>query len=658
MADNREQIYIRPRRGTRSTMYETSKSAMVLKEGELFIEVPDEGVGKGPSKVKIGDGVSAYAALPYALGDIDTVEFVEERSNDAQLLINQVVSGAKLSKIIANTKRVMQLLLDKFAGYLPITGGTVTGNVTVNGNITSQNDTSRTVSVKTDSIGVTTLKTKSTQTDNIEVILPDRAGTLALADDVPTASDTYDPTSSDAMSGKAINQALGTLDVTGASGITANKTIKAWSETDGKVSITTQNISITKSQISDFPALASVATSGNYSDLNGKPSLSTVATSGSYNDLSGTPTIGTATITIQKNGSNVNSFSVNATSNKTINIPVPTALSDLTADSTHRLVTDTEKSTWNGKQNKLTAGSGVSINNSTNVISATGDHKVHVELENTTASSGYPYAIMFSDISAPDAPYDIPLKHSSYFRYDPGHYKLTILYSDYTESGISFGSSHGGGGYKNVYDTETVAIYANNNNSQYLCYGIQLVGSSNSWALAPVTPNSANNTRLGTPTYKWNQIYSVNGAIDTSDRNLKEDILELDSTIKDFIMDLKPVSYRFKNINEGDNHDRTHYGLIAQDVEETMNKMGMTALDFAGFCKDQKTIKVNTTVNVLNEETGEIEEKATIEDQTIEGEYIYGLRYGEFISPLIKMVQDQQREIESLKARLDELENR
>lgn len=32
--------------------------------------------------------------------------------------------------------------------------------------------------------------------------------------------------------------------------------------------------------------------------------------------------------------------------------PIPTALSDLDDDSTHRLVTDTEKSTWNGKETK------------------------------------------------------------------------------------------------------------------------------------------------------------------------------------------------------------------------------------------------------------------------------------------------------------------
>ena len=639
MADNREQIYIRPRRGTRSTMYETSKSAMVLKEGELFIEVPDEGVGKGPSKVKIGDGVSAYAALPYALGDIDTVEFVEERSNDAQLLINQVISGAKLSKIIANTKRVMQLLLDKFAGYLPITGGTVTGNITVNGNITSQNDTSRTVSVKTDSIGATTLKTKTAQTTNVDILLPDRAGTLALAEDVPAASDTYDPTSSDAMSGKAVNEALGTLDVSGASNIAASKTIKSWSETDGKVSITTQNISITKSQITDFPSLASVATSGNYSDLNGKPSLSTVATSGSYNDLSGTPTIGTATITIQKNGSNVSSFSVNATANKTINIPVPTALSDLTADSTHRLVTDTEKSTWNGKQNKLTAGSGISIN-SNNVIAS--DHLVQTSV--TTDSKDY--AVIFSDIDVSQGTYNIGMRHCEHFRANPstgGFYSLS-----YRFRGTSVRLHSQVGSTSDIFH-----VYCQNTNDYSLSYGVL----NNAWALCGRGPSSGS-TNLGNANDLWKAVYAANGTIQTSDRNQKEDIVELDSSVKDFIMDLKPVSYKFKNVHPDIIHDRTHYGLIAQDVEETMNKMGMTALDFGGFCKDQKCIKVNETIIKRNEYTGEDEEEIISRDQIVEGEYVYGLRYEEFISPLIKMVQDQQREIESLKARLDELENR
>lgn len=64
--------------------------------------------------------------------------------------------------------------------------------------------------------------------------------------------------------------------------------------------------------------------------------LKTVAFSGSYNDLSDKPTIPTvnnATLTIQKNGTNVQTFTANASSNKTANITVPTKTSQLTNDS-------------------------------------------------------------------------------------------------------------------------------------------------------------------------------------------------------------------------------------------------------------------------------------------------------------------------------------
>ena len=113
-------------------------------------------------------------------------------------------------------------------------------------------------------------------------------------------------------------------------------------------------------------SLATVATSGSYNDLSNRPtidsalstsstnavqnkvvttalnskadtsSLATVATSGSYNDLSNKPTIPTvnnATLTIQKNGTTVKTFTANASSNVTANITVPTATSELTNDS-------------------------------------------------------------------------------------------------------------------------------------------------------------------------------------------------------------------------------------------------------------------------------------------------------------------------------------
>ena len=64
--------------------------------------------------------------------------------------------------------------------------------------------------------------------------------------------------------------------------------------------------------------------------------LKTVAFTGAYSDLSGLPTIPTvnnATLTIQKNGTDVQTFTANASSNKTANITVPTKTSELTNDS-------------------------------------------------------------------------------------------------------------------------------------------------------------------------------------------------------------------------------------------------------------------------------------------------------------------------------------
>ena len=66
-----------------------------------------------------------------------------------------------------------------------------------------------------------------------------------------------------------------------------------------------------------------------------KTELATVATSGSYNDLKNKPTIpsvGNGTLTIQKNGTSAGTFTANATTDKTINIIVPTKVSELTDD--------------------------------------------------------------------------------------------------------------------------------------------------------------------------------------------------------------------------------------------------------------------------------------------------------------------------------------
>ena len=90
------------------------------------------------------------------------------------------------------------------------------------------------------------------------------------------------------------------------------------------------------------PNLAAVATSGSYNDLTDKPDLSNYLTSETD------PTVSNATITIQKNGTAVDNFTLNQSGNKTINITVPTQTSELTNNS--GFITNAQVPTLNVQQ--------------------------------------------------------------------------------------------------------------------------------------------------------------------------------------------------------------------------------------------------------------------------------------------------------------------
>lgn len=195
-----------------------------------------------------------------------------------------------------------------------------------------------------------------------------------------------------------------------------------------------------------------------------------------------------------------------------------------------------------------------------------------------------------------------------------------------------------------------------------------------------ILPYSSNSYDIGKTGQQIRNIYSANAVTVGSDRRLKTDIEDTPLGL-DFINALRPVAYRlivgdrtvtmeqetdengeplFVDVQDGteqvrvgmDEHGepifeerpvirrepklretvttrpgaRTHYGLIAQEVKETLDSVA-PGVDFAGWV---------------------LEDKNDPDSQQ-------ALRYEQFIAPLIKAVQEQQAQIEALRAEVTAL---
>lgn len=114
-------VVYRPRRGTKATMIADN---VVLRNGEMFFEIPESGVGTDYCKVKIGDGTTPYEQLHYAIDPSNcSVEdlaseilvFNDTLTNeDIDVLLDKIKSKAKLAQIIENTRACIVWLKDKY----------------------------------------------------------------------------------------------------------------------------------------------------------------------------------------------------------------------------------------------------------------------------------------------------------------------------------------------------------------------------------------------------------------------------------------------------------------------------------------------------------------------------------------------------------------
>lgn len=141
---------------------------------------------------------------------------------------------------------------------------------------------------------------------------------------------------------------------------------------------------------------------------------------------------------------------------------------------------------------------------------------------------------------------------------------------------------------------------------------------------------SSNGGDLGSSTYRWGTLWLSSGQVTTSDRNLKHDIESLSEVYRKLILNLQPVRFKY----DDGSSDRYHTGFIAQVVEKTMEELGIDTQDFGGLVK--------APIHEIINEDGEFDTSSPITG------YIYMLRYEEFISPMIGLLQEYDKRITAL----------
>lgn len=140
---------------------------------------------------------------------------------------------------------------------------------------------------------------------------------------------------------------------------------------------------------------------------------------------------------------------------------------------------------------------------------------------------------------------------------------------------------------------------------------------------------------LGTATYRWNTAFFTN-EITTSDLKEKEVIPDFDFKAKEFILGLKPIAYRRVGIN--DTGKRVHLGLGAQTLNQHIKDLALGDLSMV-------------QASIIDGE----QERPYYGEDIDDSQLSWGINYNELIAPMIKMLQEQQQQIDSLQAQVDEL---
>ena len=106
---------------------------------------------------------------------------------------------------------------------------------------------------------------------------------------------------------------------------------------------------------------------------------------------------------------------------------------------------------------------------------------------------------------------------------------------------------------------------------------------------ATIAPSSNGGISLGSSSLRWSEVYATNATIQTSDQNEKQDIEVLSDAETRVAQACKGLlrKFRWRDAVEAKGDDaRTHFGIIAQDLQAAFTSEGLDASRYAMFCSN------------------------------------------------------------------------
>ena len=261
--------------------------------------------------------------------------------------------------------------------------------------------------------------------------------------------------------------------------------------------------------------------------------------------------------------------------------------------------------------------------------------------------------------------------NTGYFNVAIGAFSLSLNGSGFENTGIGAHSCYNNKGNQNTA-IGRYSLYTNESGSGNTAIGYSagdwvatinngtFIGSgcyASASSLTNVTgighntrPTSSNQVRIGNSSIT--SIGGYAGWTDLSDARYKTSVQENVRGL-DFILKLRPITYKL-DVNKlaadlGEDQKRDENGNIKIEAlpEDIKARNEKSQIVYTGFIAQE----VEKVANEIGFDFSGIESPKNDND-------FYGLRYAEFVVPLVKAVQEQQKIIEGLTKRIEELEKK